>query len=141
MRFSVHLGFSILLAALFFPIFGWNSLLILVGGVLIDADHYIYYVFKFKKFNPFECNKYFTEDSKKSDYHMFDGLMLVFHTLEFLIVMIVLSFYSKLALALTIGIASHHLLDFIWLYFFLKRFILNHSLIWWLIKSNSASFK
>lgn len=140
MRFSVHLGFSILLAALFFPIFGWTSLLILAGGVLIDADHYIYYIFKFKKFNPFECNKYFTEDSKKSDYHIFDGLMLVFHTLEFLIVMIVLSFYSKFALALTIGFASHHLLDFIWFYFFLKRFILNHSLIWWLVKSKFRKF-
>ena len=141
MKFSVHLGFSILLAALFFPVFGWNSLLILAGGVLVDADHYIYYVFRFKKFNPFQCNKYFTEDGKNSDYHVFDGLVLVFHTLEFLILMIVLSFYSKLALALTVGIIGHYLLDFIMFYFFIKRSILNYSIIWWIIKANSKSFK
>ena len=141
MKFSVHLGFSILLAALFYPIFGWNSLLIIAGGVLIDADHYIYYVFKFKKFNPFQCNKYFTEDGKKSDYHIFDGLVLIFHTLEFLIAMIVLSFYSKLALVLIIGIIGHYLLDIIWFKFYIKRFVLNHSLSWWLIKPKSASFK
>ena len=141
MRFSVHLGFSILLAALLFPIFGWNSLLILAGGIMADADHYIYYAFKFKKFNPFECNKYFTEDGKKSGYHEFDGLVLVFHTLEFLIIMIVLSLYSKSVLILTIGILSHYLLDFIWFKFFLKRFVLNYSIVWWMIKAKFKKFK
>ena len=141
MRFSVHLGFSVLLAALFFPVFGWNSLLILAGGIIVDADHYIYYAFKFKKFNPFQCNNYFTEDSKKSNYHVFDGLLLVFHTLEFLTAMVVLSFYSRMALALTIGVIGHYLLDFIWFKFFIRRFVLNHSIVWWMIKQKFPSFK
>ena len=134
MKFSTHLVFSLMLSIALFPAFGFFSLLALAGGIFADADHYLYYAYKFRKFNPFECNRFFTEDGKKQNYRQFEGILLVFHTLEFLLVMAILSFYNKLVLIFTMGLFGHYVLDFIWFKFFVGRFILNHSLVWWLTK-------
>ena len=134
MKFSVHLAVSSILAALFYPIFGMNSLLILVGGLFPDIDHYLHFVFIKRKFNLFECNRYYTEEHKGTNYREFKGILMVFHTIEFLILMIIISFYSKLAFIFTIGILGHFILDAVWFGFFVKKFVLNHSIIWWLAK-------
>ena len=133
MKFSVHLAVSVVLAALFYPVFGINSFFIIIGGLFPDIDHYLHFVFMKKRFNPFECNNYYTEEAKKRSYHEFDGVLFIFHTLEFLILMMLLSFYSKLAFIFTIGIAGHFILDAIWFTYFVRRLVLNHSIISWLI--------
>lgn len=134
MKFSTHLIASIALAALLYPVFGTSSLFALIGGIFADTDHYLHFVFIKKKFNPFECNRYYAEEHKSTNYKEFDGILMVFHTIEFLVLMLVLSFYSKFALAFTIGLASHYIIDAIWFKYFVKRFVLNHSIIWWLAK-------
>ena len=134
MKFSAHLAVSAMLAALFYPVFGINSFLILIGGIFADIVLFLHFVFIKKRFNPFECNRYYTEEHKSTNYGKFDGILMIFHTMEFLILMLVLSFYSKLAFIFTIGIVGHYILDAIWFIYFVKRIVLNHSIILWLAK-------
>jgi len=134
MKTWVHASFSLLLAAVLYPIFNWEVSFILIGGVLIDADHYLWYILKHGNFNLQDCYRHFTTDAEKANYKYFAGEVLVFHTAEFFAIMLALSFYSQMIMLFTIGLAGHYLLDFIWFFFILKRFILNHSILWKLLK-------
>ena len=40
MKTSVHLMVSAILAAVLYPVFQWKVIIIFVGGILIDIDHY-----------------------------------------------------------------------------------------------------
>ncbi len=132
MKVSTHFLFSLSLAAALYPFFGWKTFMILIGGVLIDIDHYFWYVFKHKKLNLFSCYKYYLERMDKEKLLENVGVLLIFHTIEFLLVMTVLSFYSELAIMLTLGLLLHYALDLIFLYLIPKRFIANHSIIHWI---------
>ncbi|MBI2650792.1 hypothetical protein HYX04_05800 [Candidatus Woesearchaeota archaeon] len=135
MKISIHLMASLILVAALYPFFGWSVLFILMGGVLIDADHYFWYVYTYKNFNIVKSYKFFIKNLKINDFTNVEGAVLIFHTIEFLLVMVLFSFYNKFLLLFTIGLLSHYLLDFIWFYFILKRFILNHSIIWWIVNN------
>ena len=132
MKTSVHLVVSLILAAMLYPVFRWKALIILVGGVLIDIDHYFWYVYKYKKFSLFECYYYFIDGMQKDKIEKNMGILLVFHTIEFLIAIMLLSFYSELVLIFTIGVLVHYLLDAIFLYTVARRLITNPSLISWM---------
>ena len=134
MKIWVHAAFSILLAAALYPIFNWKVVFILIGGILIDADHYLWYILKHGNFSLPDCYRHFTIDAEKANYKYFVGEVLVFHTAEFFALMLALSFYSQTALLFTIGLVGHYFLDFIWFFFILKRFILSHSILWRFIK-------
>ena len=133
MKTSVHMIASLILAAILYPIFGWKVLIILVSGVLIDIDHYFWYVYKFKKFSLFDCYYYYIDGMEKNKVEKNIGILLVFHTLEFLLAIILLSFYNELALIFTIGVLAHYLLDAIFLYTVAGRLIANPSVISWII--------
>ena len=132
MNIWVHFLTSLILALILYPIFKWKVLFILMGGFLIDIDHYFWYIYKFRKFNLFGCRKYFIDNNNIKEQ---TGGLLIFHTIEFLIASIILSFYFKFMLIFTIGILSHYFLDLLNYYFFMKRFVLNHSIISWLYKN------
>ncbi|MDP3765429.1 MAG: hypothetical protein Q8R04_02870 [Nanoarchaeota archaeon] len=135
MKTSVHLLASLVFAALLYPIFNWKVIFILVGGVLIDVDHYLWYIYKYKKFNIIDSYKFYIKNIKMDDFTNVLGILLIFHTIEFLLVALFLSFYIDFILLFTMGLLIHHLLDLIWLYSVPKRFIVNHSIILWLIKN------
>lgn len=142
MKTSVHLAVSVILAAMLYPLFKLNVLLIFVGGVLIDIDHYFWYACKYKNFSILESYKFYIKAMDANDFARVKGILCIFHTMEFLLFMAVLSFYFKPALIFTIGLVSHYLMDLLYLYLVPKRFILNHSIIWWLIKNHeSKNFK
>jgi len=130
-----HLLFSVILAGLLFPIFKWKALIILIGGVAIDADHYFFYIYKTKNFNLAKCYRYFTAEALENDHKYIAGNFLIFHTIEFLSMAILLSFYNTYALIFAIGLIGHFVLDFIWFKFIYKRFVLNHSIIYWICKN------
>jgi len=88
MRTWVHLLVSLLLAAILYPTLGWKVLFILAGGVLIDIDHYLWYVHKHKKFGLIGCYNNFTIEAEKSDWKNVNGILLIFHTIEFLLIII-----------------------------------------------------
>ena len=135
MKTWVHLLVSSVLAALLYPLFGWNVLLILAGGVLIDVDHYFWYVSKYKKFNLFYCYSYFMARMNQKGFKEHKGILLIFHTIEFLLIIVLLSFYFEAAFIFLVGLLSHYLLDAIFLYTVAKRLITNHSIINWIIKN------
>lgn len=130
-----HLLFSSILAAAFYPVFNWKALLIFAGGFLIDIDHYFWYVQKYRKFNIYECYKFYRMEAEKNNFRNVVGLLLVFHTVEFFLLMAFFSFYTRFALAFTIGLSAHYLLDLVFLYIIPKRFIANHSIIYWIYKN------
>lgn len=134
MKTSVHLIVSLIIAAVLYPFFSWASVFILVGGVLIDIDHYFWYVYKEKKFGLRECYKYFTSEAEKKQWKYVLGILLVFHTIEFLAFAVILSFYSKIVFAFTVGLLSHYILDALFLLTVSKRVIANHSIISWAVK-------
>lgn len=131
-----HSLFSIFLAIVFYPLFKMKTLVILISGILIDIDHYILYIWKTKNFNIVKCHKYFTTEALENDHKHIMGKVLVFHNVEFILLVALLCFYSQLAFIFLIGLLGHYLLDFIWFGFIYKRFVLNPSIICWLIKKS-----
>tara|TARA_Y100000310_G_C19966257_1_gene483448 strand:+ start:91 stop:471 length:381 start_codon:yes stop_codon:yes gene_type:complete len=99
-----------ILIAIFFPFFGWSSLIILLGGFFIDVDHYLIYVIKKKDFSLIRAYNYFRYGSSKD----FEDTPLIFHFVELTAIFIFLSFFNYLILLLTIGILTHLLLDLIY---------------------------
>ncbi len=135
MKTWVHFSVSAVLAAVLYPAFGWKALFVIAGGVLIDIDHYLWYICRYKNFNMLKTYKFFIKNIETNKYTNVTGILLVFHTIEFLLIMAFLSFYFKSALAFTIGLFSHYILDLIFLYFAAKRFIVNHSIVNWIFKN------
>lgn len=134
MRPWAHLLASLILSTLFYTTFKWGVLFILFGGVLIDIDHYFWYILKYKKFNVLTCYRFFAYEAPKDSYREVNGLLLVFHTVEFFLIMAALSFYYNLALMFAIGLFFHYFLDGIWYYIVAKRVIANHSIIYLIAK-------
>jgi len=135
MKPITHFFFALALAVILFPIFGWKSALIIAGGVLIDIDHYFPYAIRYKKFSVFDCYNYYSAQMDKKEFDINLGILLVFHTVEFLAIMAVLSIYNQLALLFTIGMTLHFVLDAIYLYSVPGRIIANHSLAWWIYRN------
>ena len=140
MKTWVHFVVSSILAVIFYPIFNWKVLFIFAGGVLIDVDHYLWYVYRYNNFNLFGCYSHYIRQFK-DNFKKNIGILLLFHTIEFLVIAVIFSFLNELVLIFTIGLVSHYLLDLIFLYSVPKRFIANHSIIHWLIKNEIQKFK
>ncbi|MBI1935898.1 hypothetical protein HYS31_05645 [Candidatus Woesearchaeota archaeon] len=135
MEIWVHGMVSLILAAVLYPAYGWQASFVLIGGVLIDIDHYIWYVLKYRKLGFRDCYRHFTADGKANNYKDVTGVLIIFHTIEFLAVMAILSAFSALALLFTIGLVFHFFLDLLWLYLYHKRFIADHSLLHWIYRN------
>ena len=132
MRTWVHLVASAIISALLYSFFGWMGVvMIMVGGVLIDIDHYFSYAVKYKKWNILECYKFYSRQVDAVDFKENEGILLIFHTIEFLLIIVFLAFYFAAALAFLTGLAFHSLLDLIYLWSVPKKFVANHSIIIW----------
>jgi len=99
-----HLLFGLALSLALFPLYGWQVSIIFLANLLMDADHYAYYVLKFRSFNLLKARRYFIERTKPT--------LLPFHTVEFIIPVLLLSFCYPFFFFVTVGIAAHLLLDF-----------------------------
>jgi len=108
-----HLIFSIIPFILASQFYGWNSLWIFVGGVLIDWDHYVYYIFQKKDINIIRSYRYFRSLRGLKKLAEYKKVFRFFHTIEFLIVIVILSFYSEIFFLILIGILTHYILDVI----------------------------
>lgn len=135
MKIWVHLLTSSILALAFYPVFNWKVLFILVGGVLIDFDHYLWYIYKFRKYSLRASYKFYSIEAAKTDFEIVKGILLLFHTIEFLLIAIIFSFYFDFALVFTIGLSFHLILDIIHRYSIAETFITNPSIISWILKN------
>lgn len=107
MKLIYHFSVSLILSLILFPFFSYPSFMIFIGGFLVDLDHWIFYAYYYKKF------------SLKEGYHFFSvgriqeckGKIFLFHTIEFLVLLIVLSIYYKLVYFILLGFITHILMD------------------------------
>lgn len=135
MKPLIHLFASAIIAIALYPIFGWKVIFVVAGGFLIDIDHYFWYIYEYKKLSLSDCYRHFSAQYKKNNFDENTGILLVFHTVEFLFFVIILSIYNQLALIFAIGLLLHYLMDIIWHITVPKKVIANHSIIWWLVSS------
>jgi len=101
---------GIIVSALLYPIYGLNVLIILISNILIDADHYLWYILRF---NSYDLVKAFRFSKDKKLRLKYGRLLHIFHTAEVLILIIILSFYSEIFFLVLIGVVVHLLLDII----------------------------
>lgn len=127
-----HVIVSVLLSIFLFPFYGWLSLLIIVGGVLIDVDHYFWFVVNKRNWSLKEAYKFMKyEDNGNAN------MTLVFHNIEFWALCAVAAYFIPTLFPFIIGLLSHITMDLI-LFFKMRRTHPNpiaYSLIWkYLIK-------
>jgi len=119
-HFVYGIVFSLILVIIM-PQIGFIGVsLIVLSGVLIDFDHYIYYLLKKRDFSLINAFNSFRTNRKKflslplekrAQYH---GGLCVFHGFESLIIALILTFLiSEYFGFVFIGMASHLFMDYI----------------------------
>ncbi len=117
-----HLLFGFLFSLILYLLFPFIGLLgfliIFASSVLIDIDHYIYYIFTKKNFNLGKAYKYFSEKRKfflsslKRQKNNSNPAMYLLHGIEVLLILFILGiFLNKLFLFIFIGFGFHLFLD------------------------------
>ena len=84
MNLKYHFIVSLAISLFLFPFFGCGSFLVMVGGFLIDIDHYIWYILRYRDFNiknAYKRNK--NHDTK---------VLNIFHQVDVIALFIILSF-------------------------------------------------
>ncbi len=119
--------FTIILYFLLPEINTINLLLIWFSSVLIDFDHYIYYMYKKKDFNLKNAYKFFKlkQDKfrllPKEKREEFYGGIFFLHSLEVLIILFIIGLYFESIFFIFIGFGFHLILDLIHNVVFYKR--------------------
>ena len=123
--------FSAILFILFPEITLLNTLIIWAASILIDVDHYFFYVVSKKDISLRNAHKWFIEKNKKfmklsykERLNLKDQIPCIFHGIEALIVLFILSYFSSTFFYIAIGFIFHEILDFIFLIY--NGFTLKH---------------
>ena len=110
-----HVSLSAPLAALV----GWKAglapaIVFSVGAILIDIDHYLFFVLRTRHFSPIEMFAWFHETDCRCNPTSYYGLH-IFHTVETFLLVYLASLFLPVLTWLIIGMTFHMLLDLIWL--------------------------
>ena len=103
MFLQYHFFVGLIISLVLYPLYGLNVLIVFFANLLIDIDHYILYIFKFKSFNVLKANKYFMNHEGTS--------FLFLHTAEFILLLLFLFMYFEFIFFVLIGVLIHLLLD------------------------------
>ena len=146
MYVKYHIIFGLIFAGFFYLIFNIGIVgffIIFLSSFLIDVDHYIYYAFKKKSIDLKQAYNYFMKNEEKmlsyprKQRNQIYGGHCILHGVEFVLILFLLSFFSKYVLYILLGVAFHLLLDityqttywdrldkvsFIWDYLKFKKF-------------------
>ena len=117
---------------LIFPEIGYFGFLIIwTSSIFIDVDHYLFYAITKKDWSLRNAYKYFIKmnslhnklsrkERRKLPYNVF----CIFHGIEAILFLILLSLFHKIFLYILIGFIFHEFLDFIYLIY--HGYKLNH---------------
>ena|SRR3989344_2213826 len=108
-----HFIVSLIISVIYFPFFGWWSFLAIVGGFLIDVDHYLEFIIRFKRkdlFNAFFDAVNFYENGE--DCGRYKDILHIFHTFEFWVLYIILGLIFPFLLPFVFSIFVHLGMDF-----------------------------
>ena len=103
----IHFIVSTLLVLILWPFYGINSIWAYLTGFLVDIDHLIEYFLHHKELSYKKLKHFYATTD-------FNNIINPLHTIEFLILLIILSFYHKIFVILTISFAIHWSMDFIY---------------------------
>ncbi len=129
-HFILGIVFVAILYFFFSPIISIFGLtIILLSSVVIDIDHYIYYIFKKNDLNPFTAYKWYIKNirklysmSKEQKKKIYLGFYFL-HGVESLIILLFLGFYLyPIFNFIFIGFLFHLFVDFITEIMFEQRF-------------------
>jgi len=109
---------------IFFQITFLQALIIFLSSFLIDADHYLYYTIKNKNPSLKKAHKWFLKKRKKwvkltkEQKQKYKHVIIIFHGIEFIIFIGIISIYIPIFIYILIGILIHLTLDFIELIYY-----------------------
>jgi hypothetical protein len=142
----IIIGFLIsLIIFLIFPEINWlNALIIFVASVLIDFDHYLYYIFKKKDhklknaYNWFFQRAVILKNLSLKEREKYEEAVIIFHGVECWIILLLLIFVNKIFFFIFLGVAIHMVLDFIDLYLTKNPFHIKTSQIYVHVKNKKT---
>ncbi len=118
-----HLILGFILSSIIFIVFSTigliGFLIIWASSFLIDFDHYLYYVFKRKNFSLAKARIWFFKYGEKlarierEERKKYKVEILIFHGIEFIVLLVLLCFFNSFFFYILIGILIHLSLDFI----------------------------
>ena len=91
-----------------FFVYRWWVLLIFASAVLIDVDHYLNYIFKFKKFNIRKAYIFYRDRDRQKKR---PKLLFIFHTWEVLVAIFILGMFYQIFWFIFLGFFIHMLED------------------------------
>lgn len=119
-HFFFGIIFSLVLIFLFPSIGLIGFSLILLSTVLIDADHYLYYLHKKKNWNLKKAYNWFIKNTnkflslpKKQRNNIYTGFCFL-HGIEILLIFLLLTIFSRYFFFIFIGFSFHLLLDVVY---------------------------
>ena len=120
-KFHILIGFvfSYLISIIFNLTFPEFAIIFLSSWLFIDLDHCLEYVWTTRNFSPIKFWNYSIENGKKrralkkEEKRKYKQSILIFHGVEFLILLIILSFFNKIFLFVFLGFTIHLVLDYI----------------------------
>ncbi len=112
MRLLTHVILSFVLAVALFPFTGWlAALIVFVTGSIVDIDHILWYYVQFNDLNLMRCRKYCYDIAEQRNVVALRKFLVIFHTLEFVALLAILSFFFSWAQYVLIGVGFHLILD------------------------------
>lgn len=103
----------VVVLTLFLNVTYFQALIILASSILIDVDHYMFYIVRKRDYSLIKAYYFFKNLPKDHK-----PIMQIFHTVEFMIFLAVLSYFNFYPLLILVGILFHSLTD---LYYMISR--------------------
>lgn len=144
MRPKHHILLGLIFSALvllFFPSIKLSGFfIILLSSIFIDLDHAVRYSLKTRNFNPVKFWKWSVLEEKAQknlNYSVYKLPVFFLHGIEFVLILVILSFYFDWAFLILIGVLFHLFLDYIDLFIRHEPLIMKLSLIAVLIRNKN----
>lgn len=121
---------------LIFHIAFFEMIIIFLSSFLIDFDHYLIFLIKHRRFSIKKSYVFFKKRAikfrkiSKKQKNSYKMPFLIFHNIEFFILLFLLGFFNKLFFFVLIGICFHMFLDYIDLAYHKFPVYFKVSLIW-----------
>lgn len=114
MKLWKHFILSLILALALYPVFGLGSLFVFIGGSLIDIDHILLYFLKSGKISMKGTYDYCRSIAKTGNKRELKKTFRIFHNVEFLVILLILSTVNKIFFIISLGMISHLVMDIIY---------------------------
>ena len=111
MKLSQHFIISTIAAFVSYPFLGISSVFVFIGGFLVDVDHVLDYYIRYRKLDLGATYEHYMRENVTPNLNEYKAALRVFHTVEFIGVIAILSFFNEAFLALFIGLILHFIMD------------------------------